>query len=78
MAHTFLKQIPNNSNFINKAPARTILEFLKYSPSRYTKNGQENIRAQSEKRYSYENHQPETETKPNKKSTAKYEKTPLF
>lgn len=32
----FFKQVPDNSNFINKAPARTILEFLKYSPSRYT------------------------------------------
>lgn len=34
----FLKRIPENSNFVNEAPARTILEFLKYSPSRYTKN----------------------------------------
>lgn len=30
--------VPENSNFVNKAPARTVLEFFKYSPSRYTKN----------------------------------------
>lgn len=33
----FIKRIPENSNFVNKAPARSILEFLKYSPSRYIK-----------------------------------------
>ena len=32
----FFEQIPANSNFVNKAPARTLLEFIKYSPSRYT------------------------------------------
>lgn len=30
--------IPENSNFVNKAPARTLLEFVKYSPGRYTKD----------------------------------------
>lgn len=34
----FFEQIPANSSFVNKAPARTLLEFLKYSPSRYTKD----------------------------------------
>lgn len=34
----FFKQIPEHSNFVNKAPARTLLEFLKYSPCRYTKD----------------------------------------
>ncbi|WP_195269361.1 alpha/beta hydrolase [Eubacterium sp. 1001713B170207_170306_E7] len=34
----FFLQIPQNSNFVNKTPARTFIEFLKYSPSRYTKN----------------------------------------
>jgi len=32
------KLMPENLKFVNKAPARTILEFFKYSPSRYTKN----------------------------------------
>lgn len=32
----FFEQVPDNSNFINKAPARTLLQFFKYSPSRYT------------------------------------------
>ena len=31
----FIKRIPKNTNFVNKAPARTILEFLKYCPSKY-------------------------------------------
>ena len=34
----FFRQIPENSNFINKTPARTLIEFIKYSPGRYTKN----------------------------------------
>ncbi|HBF0689780.1 TPA: alpha/beta hydrolase [Clostridioides difficile] len=34
----YLEQVPENSNFVNKAPARTLLEFIKYSPSRYTKD----------------------------------------
>lgn len=34
----FFEQIPQNSNFVNKAPARTLLEFLKYSPRKYTKD----------------------------------------
>ncbi|MEI3614300.1 alpha/beta hydrolase [Pseudogracilibacillus sp. SO30301A] len=33
-----LELIPENSSFVNKAPARTLLEFVKYSPSRYTKD----------------------------------------
>ncbi|WP_274570862.1 alpha/beta hydrolase [Neisseria leonii] len=32
--------IPANYDFINQAPARTLLEFLTYSPSRYTQNVQ--------------------------------------
>lgn len=36
----FFRQIPDDSNFINKAPARTLLEFLRYSPGRYTKDVQ--------------------------------------
>lgn len=34
----YLKRMPKNLNVINKAPARTILEFLKYSPGKYFKN----------------------------------------
>lgn len=34
----FFEQISANSSFVNKAPARTLLEFLKYSPGRYTKD----------------------------------------
>lgn len=34
----FFRQIPSNSNFVNKTPARTLLEFFKYSPGRYTKD----------------------------------------
>ena len=34
----FFELVPANSNFVNKAPARTLLEFLKYSPCRYTKD----------------------------------------
>ena len=33
----YLKKIPKNVNFINKAPARTVFEFLKYSPGKYLK-----------------------------------------
>ena len=32
----FFRLIPTDSNFVNKAPARTLLEFLRYSPGRYT------------------------------------------
>ncbi|AVD55342.1 MULTISPECIES: alpha/beta hydrolase [Heyndrickxia] len=32
------KLMPENLKFVNKAPARTVLEFFKCSPSRYTKN----------------------------------------
>lgn len=31
----FIKRIPKNTNFVNKVPTRTILEFLKYCPSKY-------------------------------------------
>ena len=34
----YLEQAPANSSFVNKAPARTLLEFLKYSPCKYAKN----------------------------------------
>lgn len=34
----FIARIPEKANFRNETPARTILEFLKYSPSRYTKH----------------------------------------
>lgn len=34
----FLDQVPKKSTFVNKTPARTLLEFFKYSPSKYTKN----------------------------------------
>lgn len=33
----YLELVPEVSNFINKAPARTFIEFFKYSPSKYTK-----------------------------------------
>jgi dienelactone hydrolase len=35
---SYLQQVPEHSYFVNKAPARTILEFLKYSPGKYTNN----------------------------------------
>lgn len=35
---SYLQQVLQHSYFVNKAPARTILEFLKYSPGKYTKN----------------------------------------
>ena len=31
----FIKRVPKNINFVNKVPTRTILEFLKYCPSKY-------------------------------------------
>ena len=36
--YKYLDCIPKDSNFLNEAPARTVLEFLKYSPSRHAKN----------------------------------------
>ncbi len=33
-----LKLVPENTTFINKVPARTFLEFVKYSPCRYTED----------------------------------------
>ena len=65
------KQPQNNDTTPQQSPIpKEVLDQYPYGefPSRYTKIGQENIRAQSEKRYSYENLSPETETKPNKKS----------
>lgn len=41
--NVFLRQVPAGSTFVNKAPARTILEFFKYSPGRYTKHIQSPI-----------------------------------
>lgn len=34
----YLQQVPPRSTFINKTPARTMIEFFKYSPGRYTKD----------------------------------------
>lgn len=34
----FLTLAPTYSNFVNEAPARTLLEILKYSPGKYTKD----------------------------------------